>query len=209
MYVPAPFRDDVTPNLVRFMRRHDFALLVSNHDGSPVATHLPLLVTHAGDAITLHGHVARANPQWRSLDSQDVLAVFTGPHAYVSPSLYDRRESVPTWNYLAVHAYGIVRLVEGGEMVTGMLGALIERHEHGYLARWDDLSQAYRRRMMDELVAFEMTVTHLHGAAKLSQNKSLAEQRRIALALLDSDDAAARETGAEMRRRQEAEPEVA
>ncbi len=203
MYVPEQFRDDDTTNLVGFMRRHDFATLVSNHDGMPLATHLPLLVTHVGDAITLHGHVARANPQWRSLASQDVLAVFTGPHAYVSPSLYERRESVPTWNYLAVHAYGTVRLVEGVDEVTGMLDALIERHEHAYRAQWDDLPEAYRGRMMDGLVGFEMTVMRLHGAAKLSQNKSRAEQRRIALALLESDDGAARETGAEMRRRQE------
>jgi transcriptional regulator len=87
-----------------------------------------------GDAITIQGHLARTNPQWRSLTTQSALAVFTGPHAYVSPSLYDRRESVPTWNYLAVHAYGTVRLVEGVAAVTGMLDALIARHESSYLA---------------------------------------------------------------------------
>jgi transcriptional regulator len=204
MYVPAPFRDDDTSRLVRFMRRNAFATLVTQGDGGPLATHLPLAVAHEGDGIVLRGHVARANPQWRAFAAGDVLAIFAGPHAYVSPTHYDRRESVPTWNYVAVHAYGTARTVDDEGEVRALLEELIGLHERSYRAQWDALPGAYRRKMTAGVVAFEVEVTRLEGAAKLSQNKSREEQRRIAEALTAGEDAAARETGAEMMRRLEA-----
>src|SRR5690606_20360932 len=94
-----------------FMRRHGFAVVVSASEGRPAATHLPLTVKVEGEQVFLHGHFAKANPQWRGLEEGEVLAVFSGPHAYVSPRHYDAVESVPTWNYLAVHAHGEARVI--------------------------------------------------------------------------------------------------
>ncbi len=111
MYVPGHFRVDDPETLRAFMRAHAFATLVTVVDGAPFATHVPFLVDDAkggeeAAGLVLRAHVARANPQWRTLEEQDALVIFSGPHAYVSPAWYGAAESVPTWNYTAVHAYG-------------------------------------------------------------------------------------------------------
>jgi len=106
MYIPNAFREDDQATLVAFMRAHSFATLVSVVDGTPFATHLPLVISEESGQILLVGHLAKANPHWRALTASDSLVIFQGPHAYISPSLYEKRESVPTWNYIAVHAYG-------------------------------------------------------------------------------------------------------
>src|SRR5699024_4778971 len=126
--------------VVAFMRQNAFATIVSVVDGAPVATHLPLSIARDGDALTLRGHFAKANPQWRSLEQAETLAVFTGPHAYVSPEHYDKHESVPTWNYLSVHAYGPARITAGAATLEG-LHELIDQNDAAYRARWDDLSE--------------------------------------------------------------------
>src|SRR5690606_23062498 len=104
VYIPSRFREDDREWQLEFMRRHGFAVVVSVSEGRPAATHLPLTVKVAGEEVFLRGHFAKANPQWRGLEDGEVLAVFNGPHAYVSPRHYDAFESVPTWNYLTVHA---------------------------------------------------------------------------------------------------------
>ena len=202
MYVPDLFRETDTDTLVAFMRRHSFATVVSSADGTLHASHLPLTI-HYEEGILLRGHFARANPQWRTLGAGETLVVFTGPHAYISPEHYSKRESVPTWNYLAVHAYGTARLVqpEHRAALETTMADLIAQHEPGYQAQWDSLPERYKAGMMQGVVAFELRVTRLEGAAKLSQNKSRAEQEQIAEALLASDDPDAAATGTEMRRR--------
>lgn len=201
MYVPKLFSETDTDTLVAFMRRHSFATVVSSVDSVLHASHLPLTVHHNED-ISLRGHFARANPQWRTLETGETLVVFTGPHAYVSPEQYSKRESVPTWNYLAVHAYGEARLVQSEDRAAleTTMADLITQHEPSYQAQWDNLPERYKAGMMQGIVAFELRVTRLEGAAKLSQNKSRAEQERIAEALLRSGDPDAVATGTEMRR---------
>jgi transcriptional regulator len=198
MYVPKSFRDDDRQRLSAFMREHAFATLVSLDGGEPIATHLPLTLRDEGEALTLRGHLARANPHWRALEGGVTLAIFTGPHAYVSATHYDRHESVPTWNYLAVHASGRARIVSHDAEVEALLADLIAANEPGYQARWESLSARYRDGMKGGIVAFELTVERLQGALKLSQNKTDAERSRIAHDLLSSADAAARATGEAM-----------
>ncbi len=201
MYVPHAFQDDDLEDLTTFMRDHAFAMVVSSVDGgAPVATHVPVAVAREGGTIVLRGHFAKANPHWRRLEAGETLVVFTGPHAYVSPRHYDARESVPTWNYRAVHAYGHARIAERDGTLDG-LHALIDEHETDYRAQWDGLSERYREGMLGGIVGFEIVVERLEGAAKLSQNKRLREQERIAEALADGDDHDARATGCEMHRR--------
>jgi transcriptional regulator len=106
MYIPHAFREENVETLVEFMRANSFATLVSVLDGAPFATHLPLLADWQDGEVMVSGHLARPNAQWRAFGEGESLAIFTGPHAYISPSLYEKRESVPTWNYIAVHAYG-------------------------------------------------------------------------------------------------------
>jgi transcriptional regulator len=206
VYIPNLFHETDTDNLVAFMRRHSFATVVSIQDGKPVATHLPLTVRHHQDTVTLRGHFAKANPQWRALAEGETLAIFTGPHAYISPKHYEARESVPTWNYLAVHAYGqasIVELDDDTEELTSMLSELIATHEPSYQLQWDALPEHYRDGMLRGVVGFEMVVTRLEGKVKLSQNKNESERKTITAALLDSEDPAAKATGEEMKKRLE------
>ena len=119
MYIPAAFQQTDKTKLHDFIEANSFGLLVSTHGGEPFATHLPFLLERdAGPHGCLVGHVARANPQWHGLDGQTVLAVFSGPHAYVSPTWYEAENVVPTWNYVAVHAYGPCRLVEDPDRLT-------------------------------------------------------------------------------------------
>src|SRR5258708_7170285 len=127
MYIPSAFAETDLATLHDFIQAHSFALLASHHDGQPLASHLPLLLDRAtGVQGTLRGHMARANPQWRQADGTEVLAVFLGPHAYVSPTWYEADDVVPTWNYVAVHAYGTLRLIDDREALLAIVGEMVE-----------------------------------------------------------------------------------
>jgi transcriptional regulator len=182
VYIPPLFREDERATLVAFMRAHSFATLVSVVDGAPFATHLPLIVEEHGES----------------------LAIFGGPHAYISPSLYEKRESVPTWNYIAVHAYGtptIYRYADAPEKVQGMLETMMQTYEPAYMAQWETLSDKFREGMMQGIVAFEIVVTRLEGKYKLSQNRSLVDQMNVAEHLQQADDPAAEAIGQAMQER--------
>lgn len=206
MYIPSLYRQSDTEEMIAFMRHNAFATVVSVQDGAPAATHLPLSVSRRGDDILLRGHFAKANPQWRGFEESDTLVIFTGPHAYVSASHYDREESVPTWNYLAVHASGRARLVDAADALTG-LHELIDSNDASYRRQWDSLSDRYRDGMLAGIVGFELPVARLEGKKKLSQNKSQAERERIARSFESSTDSTIRATGHEMLRALELDSE--
>lgn len=206
MYIPRAFRQDDVDELVAFMRAHSFITLVSVLEGAPFASHVPVMVRRDGDAVTVHGHLARANPHWRAFGAGESLAVFTGPHAYVSPSNYEQRESVPTWNYIAVHASGPVAALHAADDPVALeheMRAIIQAYEGAYEQQWDSLSERYREGMLQGVVGFTMTVTRLEGKAKLSQNRSALDQHHVAATLLASDDPAARAVGVAMQSRAE------
>jgi transcriptional regulator len=185
------------------MRGHSFATLVSVLDGTPFASHIPVVVRQDGGAVRLLGHLARANPQWRAFGNGETLAIFTGPHAYVSPSLYEKRESVPTWNYIAVHAYGIPRILaleDSRQALEGMLEAMIESYDPSYRRQWDELSEKFREGMLTGIVGFEVTVTRLEGKFKLSQNRGIADQKSVAHSLLLNTDPTIYQVGEAMRK---------
>jgi transcriptional regulator len=191
MYIPKSFASDDLAQLHALMRRHSFAILVTQHDGTPFATHLPFLIDpERGAHGTLLAHMARANPQWRDLAAgQEALAIFGGPHAYVSPSWYDTSPSVPTWNYAAVHAYGVARLVEDRDELHAMLEKLVDTHESAFEQPWRmDLPADYLDRMMRAVVGFTIEITRLEGKLKLSQNRTASERSRVAEALATSAD---------------------
>jgi transcriptional regulator len=203
MHIPNAFREQDIEKLLAFMRANSFATLVSISNNLPIASHIPLVVTVEDDTIKLIGHLAKSNPHWKALKTSESLAIFSGAHAYISPSLYEKHESVPTWNYIAVHAYGIPELVtfnESQEQMNQMIDKTIDTYESGYHSQWHSLSNEFREGMMNGIVGFEMTVTRLEGKYKLSQNRSQADRHNVAHTLINSTDPADRALGVEMMR---------
>jgi transcriptional regulator len=201
MYVPPAFARTEPAELFDFIEANSFAVLVSTHGGEPFATHLPLLLERdAGPHGTLVGHMARANPHWKDLDGQPVLVVFSGPHAYVSPSWYEAENVVPTWNYVAVHATGTFRLVDEPAAVAGILSAMVATYEAGMPRPWQlDSGTEYFRKMVGAIVAFRVEVTRLEGKWKLSQNQPPERREKVAAALEHSANPDARAVARLMR----------
>jgi transcriptional regulator len=199
MYIPSFNKFENQQEAIVFMQRHSFATIVSVKDGLPVATHLPFLVEQKDDKVILRSHFAKANPQAKDSIDTDVLVIFTEPHAYISPKHYEKVESVPTWNYLAVHAYGKCRLLDGEEHKAALLKATIENFEANYLKQWESLPDQYKQNMMKGIVAFEIVVDDLQAKAKLSQNRSEVERKNIVSELDQSENSAEKETAEYMK----------
>lgn len=199
MYTPAHFQIDDLGTLHAFIQRHSFATLVSPEGGVPQATHLPFLLNPTQN--TLISHMARANPQWRHFTSSEVLVIFTGPHAYISPAWYATQPAVPTWNYTAVHAYGIPRIVTQHDRFAQMLHDLVEFYESGRPDRWNgQLPPEFRDGLMKGIVGLEIQITRLEGKFKLSQNRPQDAPGVIAM-LEKSTDQTDRETAQMMKDR--------
>lgn len=201
MHRPTAFQEDNIDKLVAFMQAHSFATLVSTVEGVPFASHIPLVVNESDGVVTLVGHLAKGNLHWQAFNIDESLAIFSGVHAYISPTLYEKDESVPTWNYIAVHAYGtpnIITFKDAPELMDQMIDEMVDTYEASYKSQWHSLSEAFRTGMMKGIVGFEMVVTRLEGKYKLSQNRSLIEQHNVSDALLQSSDPNAQAVGQEI-----------
>jgi transcriptional regulator len=164
--------------LIEAMRAYAFAILYG--PGPELrATHLPLLVKDEGEHGTLLGHFARANPHWKELAGHETLVVFPGPHSYVSPARYTEPLSVPTWNYIAVHAYGTLSLIEDEDGKNHLVEELIGANEPGYLARWRAMPDGFRRTMLAGIMGFRIPIDRIEGKFKLSQNRAPEERRNV------------------------------
>jgi len=200
MYIPEFNRVEDHAKALAFMRANPFATLVSTTEQGPFATHLPMLIHDSSGTVSLRAHVAKANPHWRILEQGgDSLVIFHGPHAYISPSLYEIRESVPTWNYAAVHVYGKGRVVNDEAQTRQTLEDLIAQFDSSYLPQWQSFSNEYRERMQRHIVAFEIVATRIEAKFKLSQNRTKTEQEKVIRALSESKDSAVTEVAALMR----------
>ncbi len=178
MYIPSHFRNTDTAELVSFIRANAFGLLVSNGDQFPNITHLPFAI-ESENPFTLSSHLAMANPHGKTLQNETpVTVVFNGPHGYLSPTLYDSQQNVPTWNYIAVHAHGKIQLCSEEEKDT-MLKTMIASFEPSYQQQFDTLSDKYLNPMKKAILAFKVKVEKLEGKFKLSQNKNAGEVERI------------------------------
>ena len=189
MYIPEPFRVDDSAAIVAFLRQYSFATLVTNDGGVPFASHLPLLVRAENGRLTkLVGHFAKANPQWEQFaDGCEVLAIFQGPHAYVSPANYVAELAVPTWNYTAVHVYGLPRLIEDQDVVAAVLGEMVSTYEASRPTPWANrLPSDFLAKLQMAIVAFEIHVTRVEGKFKLSQNRPAADRAGVIRALSQS-----------------------
>jgi transcriptional regulator len=192
MYIPEFNRVRDRADTVSFVQANPFAILISASDTGPLATHIPILARDAGDQVVLHGHVAKANPHWRLLENgQESLAIFHGPHAYISPSLYEHRESVPTWNYATVHVYGHARVVTDAARLLEEMREIIHAFDPAYFAQWSSLSDKFRYGMLKQIVGFEMVATRIEAKFKISQNRTKADQAAVIESLGQSTDSAA------------------
>lgn len=181
MYVPPAFAETNTARIIGLIRDNPFGLLITT-SGGLAATHLPFVVTETETGFVLGGHLAAANPQCAALASADALAVFSGPHAYISPSWYRTGPAVPTWNYAAVHVFGRLRPVEDAAEIAAMLRAL-DAHDPGF--DLDALPDRYRAGMIAGIRAFSLVPERVEGKWKMSQNRP-AEDRLGVIATLRS-----------------------
>jgi len=179
MYIPKNFQLSDSEETIAFMQKYSFATIVTVIDGVPEATHLPFIVEQRDDKVVLVSHFAKANPQAAAIFNDTSLVIFTEPHAYISPSNYEKELNVPTWNYLAVHAYGKATLIDDKAEVTQVLEKMIGFYEADYLKQWAQLPDEFKFKMMNGIVAFEIIVADLQGKKKLSQNKTEVERQNI------------------------------
>lgn len=196
MYVPPHFRATDLPSLHAAMRAARLPSLVTATAEGLVATPLPLILAEAeGEYGTLYGHVAKANPQWKLAPAGEAMAIFTGPDAYVSPGWYATKQEtgkvVPTWNYVAVHAYGPVEFFTDADRLLDVVTRLTERHEAGRAAPWavSDAPADFIRAQLNGIVGLRLPIARLDGKRKLSQNRNAADRAGVIAGLADSADA--------------------
>lgn len=196
MYTPPHFRVEDLGELHRMMRATRLCSLVTFGAEGLQATSLPLILdSEEGEKGTLYGHLARANPQWRSDFQGEALAIFTGPSAYVTPAWYAAKAEtgkvVPTWNYTAVHAYGTLEFFADPEPLLAVVSRLTELHEASRAQPWavSDAPESFVAAKLKGILGLRLQITRLEGKAKMSQDKSAEDRQRIAEGLGESADA--------------------
>lgn len=191
IYIPEHFAERDVERLHALIRAEGFGTLVTAGEGGIQASHLPFTLDAARKVLKCH--FARGNPQWRALQPQaEVVAIFQGPHHYVSPAWYGQHPSVPTWNYAVVHVTGRPRRIDDARQVEAMLRELVQINESQAPQPWRmELPDDYRDRMIAGLVAFEIDIQRIEGKFKLSQNRPAEDRPRVidALERIGSDNA--------------------
>jgi transcriptional regulator len=200
MYSPPYNQIEDRAEVLGFMRANNFAVVMTATGGEPRASHLPVLVEEREKGLVIVAHMAKNNPQWEAFFDDEVLVVFHGAHAYVSPRWYAEKERVPTWNYAAVHAYGKVTAFHQPEAKRAAVAKLVAHHDPKWQAEFDRLSPAYMEGMLNGIVAFEIPVDRIETRWKLSQNRGRQEMELITAELEKSPFAAERELVPLMRR---------
>jgi transcriptional regulator len=201
LYLPAQFKEERIDVLHSLIREHPFATLVSMNAAGLVANHIPMRIdASAAPFGVLRGHVARANPVWTEFRSDiEALAIFQGPHTYISPSLYPSKQTtgevVPTWNYVVVQASGTLRFIHEADWLRDFVSTLTDEQEAGRAQPWKmtDAPEAYLERMLGMIVGFELSISGISGKWKLGQNRTLADRQGLVQGLKQSPNADARE----------------
>ncbi len=197
MHIPKLYREEDRTKIIEFLKANSFPALVSHDRGKLIATHLPVeIVAHAQGTLTILGHMSRANPQWKSFGDQEVLLIFQGAHTYISPRWYNH-VNVPTWNYINIHVYGKVRMLEGAEL-HDLLSQLVKKHEVGTGYSLEGLPADFVEKEMRGVAGFALDVTRLDAASKLSQNRDDESYSSIISHLQARSDDASAEIANEM-----------
>ena len=200
MYSPPYNQPEGRTELLSFLRANNFPILVTGTGGVLHASHLPVTVHERGEQIVIDMHMAKNNPQWKEFFDDEVLVIFSGPHAYVSPRWYADQERVPTWNYAAVHAYGLAKINPDRDAKAASQRRLIESLDPQWLLKHDGLRQEYVDQMLNGIVNFSIAVTRIEARWKLSQNRGRREMELIAAELDKSQDSGERALAALTRR---------
>jgi transcriptional regulator len=201
MFIPDIYKNENQEEIKKFLQENSFGILINQTNGKLCATHIPLeLDTNKDGNQILYGHISKENPQWKGFtDNDQILAVFSGPHSYISSSWYDH-ENVPTWNYIAVHIYGKIKITEG-EAVIESLKKLVDKYEQNSEnpVRVEDLS---KKTMMQTrgIVAFEIEITEIQATRKLSQNRDDKNYQNIIAELEKTKDVQAIAVANEMKK---------
>lgn len=172
MFIPSHFHISEQEEIDRFIAQNSFGILVSQHEGELLATHLPV---HRIDEDRMQAHIARANPQWQQIDGQRVLIILPGPHDYVSPKWYES-EGVPTWNYQTVHLYGHATCFTDPDKLRELVMTLSNTYEASREEPWQG---EFDERMLKAIVGIEFRIESIECKFKLSQNRSRADQERV------------------------------
>jgi len=178
MFTPKLYQNNDPDFSKDFIGRNGFGILVTQNEGKMWATHIPMILSE--DGTRLSGHISKANKQWKDFESTgEVLAIFNGPHTYVSSSWYDH-ENVPTWNYQVVHVYGTIRIISGDDLYAS-LKHLVDNYEQGSEkpVSVETMSAEYVKREMNGVVGFEVSITKIESSSKLSQNRDDKNQDLI------------------------------
>ncbi|HXV26358.1 MAG TPA: FMN-binding negative transcriptional regulator [Alphaproteobacteria bacterium] len=202
MYVPAHFDESDPKKLASILSDHNFGILITAGPQGLFASHLPFVTDPERPLERLRAHMAKANAHWRDIGAgAEALAIFQGPHAYVSASWYAHQPRVPTWNYVALHVYGRVRILDGPEGALETLTRTVAHQEGHRTEPWriEDLPQDYLARMLKGVVAIELAVSRIEGKFKLSQNVARDDQEGAIAGLLAEGSAASLATAEAMR----------
>jgi transcriptional regulator len=200
MYTPPYSKNQNKQEIADFIRQNGFGVLINQLEGKPYATHIPMMLSEDGSKIS--GHLARGNKQWKNFDANpDVLAIFSGPHTYISSSWYDH-ENVPTWNYIAAHVTGQIKIIEGEELLES-LKQLTDKYEKPSAKPFtvEGMSPGYLKKEMLGIVGFEISITNIEATYKLSQNRDKENYQRVITALEERKDNDSHEIAEEMKKR--------
>ena len=182
MYIPSYYRQNDYSEILSFLKANNFGIILSSTNDKITGTHLPFLVNEISDkSFSLTSHLAAANPQindWKN--KQDALVIFNGPHGYVSPSLYEEKQNVPTWNFIAVHVYGTVTIVNDFEEKMAILEKSIAAFEPEYFTQWNELNKAYKDKLTHGMTGLEFEVERIDAKFKMSQNKPEQTRKNVA-----------------------------
>ena len=182
MYIPKHFEIKNEDIIYEVIEKNSFATLFSQHEGRPYATHLPLILDK--EKKFLYSHFAKPNKQWEDIAEQEVLAVFQGPHCYISSSWYETNKAVPTWNYVAAHVYGKVEIIDGKEMMDSLHQMVLKYEEPTSSYQWNDLDGRFLEGQAKGIVGFKINIEKIEGKAKLSQHHS-AERLKLVISKLE------------------------
>ncbi len=200
MHIPKLYREEDREKILDFLKQNNFPALVSHDGEKPIATHLPVEIVPTENAgLTIYSHMSRANPQWKTFGDQEVLLIFQGAHTYISPRWYGH-VNVPTWNYMMVHVYGKVRMIEGDELYA-LLSRLVRQHEVHTGYSLESLPQDFVQKEMNGTVGFAVDVTRIDAGYKLSQNRNDADHENIVRELEKRGDVNSMEVAKGMRGR--------
>jgi transcriptional regulator len=191
MYIPNAFLQTDKATVLEVLDKYGFGIVVSNSEGELLATHIPLLFKAVQGQDYLYGHMARNNDQWKSFSpDQKIMVIFSGPHGYISPTWYESKLTVPTWDHISVHVYGYPELIPDLGQVKDLLTQTTDHYEKYNGTQWKfELPEEFSQKLMGTIVAFRLKVVDIQAQFKLSQNRNAEDKAKVIRALNERGDA--------------------